>query len=76
MSVRDGDDENASGFDAVDDAERVTPKQIPTSAVVEGWPRVEEFGNSGFGGIDLFAEPRCRRDAALGIPTRGRLGLF
>src|SRR5881409_1408630 len=60
VTVCDGDDQNASGFDAVDDAERITPKQVPTCAVVERRPSVRELHNRGFGRVDLLAE-RSRR---------------
>ena len=76
MSVRDGYDQNTVGFDAVDDAKRIAPKQVSTCAVIEMRPSAREIHDRRFCHVDFLTEPRRGEGTALGIPAGGGFSFF
>jgi hypothetical protein len=76
MAVRDGHDQNALRFDAVDDAEWKAPKQIAARVVVEARPCIRKASDGRFGCSDFIAEGSGRRSATFCIPARRRFRLL
>jgi hypothetical protein len=55
-AVRDGDDDDPTCFDPVDDAEWKSAQQVPPCAVIKPWVRFGELRNRRFSGVNLFTE--------------------
>ena len=56
MTMRHGNDDYPTRFDAIDNAERKAPKEIPSGAVIELRICVGQSRDCGLRRVDLFAE--------------------
>ena len=69
--VRHGEDQDATSFDSIDNAERKALKQVPACSVVIRRPRLRQPKDRRFGSVDFVAESCSRGYAALRVPACG-----